>query len=245
MNNKKYTNWDGACAREDPQEAFLQDQRKTRRADAEKYKSTRVQHIDDLREARLELYHVLRKKPPPFDEFTVFGLPSDHGIPVQTTTRDCMTHDDRRPGYGSARGAPNERAIHLQKQISTLEKQLRVAPIGGRPGSARNHHAPMPPPPQRPPSAREARLASPRRPVTSISAYRDGIGLDEQQTSWLGPNAMAAFDTFRGSSKAEEQMLLGFLKSARGKMAPRPLWKLKRFEAERPRSIMNLPELNQ
>mmetsp|Transcript_41701 Transcript_41701/g.109985 ORF Transcript_41701/g.109985 Transcript_41701/m.109985 type:complete len:318 (+) Transcript_41701:79-1032(+) len=295
----RYVNWEGCRCREDPQRAFLKDERAKKRAEAHDASRRRADHVADLRQARERLHGVLRYKAPPFDEFTVFGLPSAHGIPVATTAAECLefVKDTRRvrrqmyafadaktvpwrtqapyddstvfglpsnhgvqvaldikdclkhgspPSSGASRtGALSARESSLREQIGSLEKHLQVGTgliqlERRRPVSARDpstYHAPRPPPP------REVKTGRVRRPMSSVGAYRRS-GLNQQQMAWLPANAAQTMESFRGASKAQEQMLLGHLKAAQGKiLAERPLWKIKRFEVQRPRGVMNLMQL--
>ena len=76
-----------------------------------------------------------------------------------------------------------------------------------------------------------------------MSAYR-AVGFQGNAESKMKPNALNMIESFRAAPKFEEQMLLGYLHSAKGSLAPRPHWKIKRFEMERPRVSIPLPDLS-
>lgn len=247
-NSEKYKKWDGLGCREDPQRAFLADMKRERMANAVSAKEKQIANLESLRETRAMLNKMLGHNPPPYDEFTVFGLPSDHKIEQVFTTRDCLSHGsgqsplDNKPGPVRGR-TPREtpqsaRIKEMRKEIRQLEDALYTP---HRPISARSK--PLPPP--LPPPSPRMSSAGPRRPATSIRAYQKA-GLDGNAYTWLGPGAVQAMESFRAAPKFEEQMLLGFLKQAHGtgRLTPRPLWKMSRFEREGPRNPLPLPELD-
>ena len=126
----------------------------------------------------------------------------------------------------------------LQREIDSLEETLR----GGYVNCERRPLSARPKPQLRFPGARldtpqsaRPRTASPRRPLTSIGAYRS-VGLDP--SAWpLEPRATAVIENWRAAPKYEEAMLLGTLKAAKasGKIGPPPPWKMRQFERIPPR----------
>jgi hypothetical protein len=77
--------------------------------------------------------------------------------------------------------------------------------------------------------------------VTDIPAYW-AAGLEPEAAMWLKPEALNLMEGFR-RSKADEQILLGHLSLMAQRLAPRPVWKMKRFDGVRPKVAMGLPEL--
>ena len=198
-----------------------------------------------LREARIELAGRLRQKPAAYDEFTIFGLPSDHREMEHVTVRDCLSRPEgggpppRRPGAwmaGKQMGSPRAatREMMLRQQITSLEHELHPpsrAFGSTRPLSARGDSAaPSPRPPSTLGSPR-VNSARPRKALSDIRAYQ-AAGLTAQ-AHWPSPTITALIESSRGAPKAEEQMLLGLLKAR--PITPRPLWKIPRFERELPR----------
>ena len=182
----------------------------------------------------------LQIKPPSYDEYTVFGLPSRApGMPKQTIA-ECFYHvHELRPSSASRKEEPSKGMIaKLQREIDSLEETLR----GGYVNCERRPLSARPKPQLRFPGARldtpqsaRPRSASPRRPLTSIGAYRS-VGLDP--SAWpLEPRATAVIENWRAAPKYEEAMLLGTLKAAKasGKLGPPPPWKMRQFERIPPR----------
>ena len=232
----KFASGKGGEFREDPQRAYWEHLKQERRKNAVTAKSLREQNIEALRDARSEMARLLGQKLQPFDEFTVFGLPSNHRLTEseRATTKDCLdfSHVERRPGWG-IKPLPSARANQLQKDIVNLERALYLPK---RPLSAREEHRPAPP------QKASLRLGSARRrPVTDIPAYW-AAGLEPEAAMWLKPEALNLMEGFR-RSKADEQILLGHLSLMAQRLAPRPVWKMKRFDGVRPKVAMGLPEL--
>ena len=132
------------------------------------------------------------------------------------------------------------RSSRLQQQIEELEVTMRAGwkDIERRPLSARSTgpgfyrpRAPVQPPAS---GSVSARGASPRRPLTAVSAYRRA-GLDPDTFNSLLPSTATAIENWRASSKYEEQMLLGHLRAEKARLKAKPLWKLPQFERVPPR----------
>ena len=152
-----------------------------------------------------------------YDEFTVFGKPSNEIGLQPHTTADCLTFD--APPSGGIMRQSSPRRSELQQEILNLERKLRTRPLSARP-----QPEPRLPTPQVPVARR---ATSARRPVTSVTAYRN-VGLTPDYM--LLPQATALLEHSRGGPKVEEQIMLGFMKSNQARLAPRPHWKMKRFE---------------
>ena len=181
---------------------------------------------------------------PPYDEFTVFGMPSAFGLTETITTRDCLTRDDvDRPI------APRQEILvrppkKLVREIEELEHMLRPAgyqPISPRYDKIRPQTANLlarprisprstigAPSPRRPPSGA-------RRPLSSVSAYRRA-GIEPRSNALL-PSTQQSIEQWRSLPKYEEAMLLGHLKAQNDFMqrSKPPLWKLSRYEFVQPR----------
>ena len=70
------------------------------------------------------------------------------------------------------------------------------------------------------------RVQGSRRALAAVPAYRNA-GLDPMYP--LSPRALHHIESWRDGSKAEEQMLLGHLRTAQPGLGPPPQWKMSRF----------------
>lgn len=218
-----------------------QEQKSQRNESMHAYAARRESEIESLRELRQQLAYRMKGTLPPFDEFTIFGLPSDAGQVETVSVRDCMTRDDS--GFRMDESRLVKPPKKLLRDIDELEHKLRP---------------PMYAPPNRyeqvrPMSARLAPRVSPRhtfateggqsvrfstgtdtRPLTSRSAYRSA-GLDGHACSSLLPRTRAKIEQWSSLPKYEEQMMLNHLKSQKDQLGHAPLWKLKRYQMVPPR----------
>ena len=175
------------------------------------------------------------QKPPPFAEFTVFGQPSHGGRPQNFGVRECLQREVVASRAPLSARHPT-RPTHVGKlamQIEELETRLRGRPsANGRSLSARSRFSPRQP--AVPTSGVSVvRTHGARRPLTSVSAYRQA-GLTPN--AWpLTESATAVIESWRACPKYEEQMLLGHLKSAGDRLKPPPPWKMRRFQMVGPR----------
>ena len=180
------------------------------------------------------------QKLPPFDEFTVFGLPSNAGLTENWGVRECMHR-----GELDSLDLTGDHLLPLPKkligQIEELESKLHgIPPINRyektRPITARLLEVPRVSPratfTHSPLDAGLRTGSSTRRPVKSVSAYVRA-GVDPART--LQPNMTARLEQWRSYPKYEEQMMLGILRSQKERLNPEPLWKLKRFDMVSPR----------
>lgn len=179
---------------------------------------------------------VCAQKLPPYDEFTVFGLPSDAGQVEKLGVRDCLTRDDGpRPLRPDCLVHPPKKLV---RQIEDLEKALR--PSGFEPPNRydkiRPHTAHLMNPRLSPRAFQPAprrETSGVRRPLTSVPAYR-AAGLQPGSNALL-PSTRASIEEWRTLPKYEEALLLGHLKSQKDRFAKAPLWKLRRYEFVPPR----------
>ena len=205
------------------------------------YEAKREGDIERLRELRHALAHRMKGTLPPFDEFTVFGLPSRAGQVENLGVHDCMRRDD----------GPRDTRIdhlvqppkHLVRDIETLEQELRPSKFGppNRYERVRPTTATL-----RPRISPRSTFGSARgptrysesgpsgRPLTSVPAYRRA-GLDNHAYNTLRPSTRQSIEEWRTFPKYEEQMMLGHLKANSDKLGNGPLWKLKRYEKVPPR----------
>ena len=184
----------------------------------------------------------MQVKPPVYDEYTVFGLPSRPADMPKQTIAECFYHVHEMERPGPPRPAtPRSGIAKLQEDIKELEQIL----LGGYKNCERRPLSARPKPQLRfptasprgetPQTARPRSALSPRRPLTAIGAYRR-VGLDPN--AWpLEPSATEAIEKWRDAPKYEEAMLLGTLKAAQvmGKIGPKPLWKMSQFDRVPPR----------
>ena len=201
------------------------------------------------------IFLLFLQKPPVYDEHTVFGQPSHaaHGNPVDHGVAECMDfgyqpsyEKKKRPVSARAPGIVKDLSASgkMQQQIDDLELKLRNGyvdiekrPLSARPKPILPGYYPRQPSPRqgspRQETPRRPASGSPRRPLTSVSAYRQA-GL--QPDAWpLLPSATKAIEEWRMAPKYEEQMLLGHLRSKREQIAPPPAWKMRKFEMVPPR----------
>ena len=177
----------------------------------------------------------------PYDEFTVFGLPSNHGQYEEETVWDCMRRNDGPP-------VPRKEMIvqppkKLMREIEELEGTLR--PGGFQPPnryeSARPLTASLVPPRISPratlnyPTPRGSYQLSNgnRRPLSAVSAYRKaGI---EPRGNQLLKSTTDKIEQWRSRHKYEEALLLGHLKAQMTNQVKPPPWKMRQFEFVPPR----------
>ena len=176
------------------------------------------------------------QKPPLYDEFTVFGMPSGQDEVEKLGVRDCL-QSVPEPSRLTPRPPQLKRASKLEASIAALEERVHYAfPPQINPENPfllRKYRDPTHPQPNLVSSPRS--LHSPRRPMSNVAAYRR-VGLDHAD-QWLLPSATRLVESARSRPKYEEQMMLGFLSArAHRTSAQTPTsWKMKRFQLTSPR----------
>jgi hypothetical protein len=180
---------------------------------------------------RLPLCDGPTQKLPPYDEFTAFGLPSNHGDYEQIGVKECIQFASELTPRPKEKSAQKSK---LEEEVSARANRLTpIHPLD------RHDHRPKwdvenrkPTPRAYEGSPRAGGASSTRRPLSGVEAYRK-VGLGDGP-NWLGTNALRLVERTRGAPKYEEQQMLGFL-SSRGGIRPRVEWTMSRFQSVGPR----------